>query len=384
MYLTTQEERILNGEQGNVKAKALKILVTLGDIFDADKLIPIESTQIAGISYKTIGDAGLAFLEDWAGEKVVVKSFMNPAGMDLEDWRKMGIKPDFAEKQLKIINALTSMGVQQSCTCTPYHVGLIPKSGSHIAWSESSAVVYANSVLGAMTNREGGPSALSAALIGKTPNYGFHQKRNRIATIEFIVNIELSDLDFSLLGYHIGEIAKNKIPVIKGLKNINTFNLKALGAGAAASGGIAMFMIPDVTPELNVISNPEKIIIERKDLEDVKSKLTTGKNPDIISLGCPHASYGEIEEIIQKVKTTKPIWICTSKTVKTKILKDIEKIPKNIKIFSDTCMVVSPLEDLGIGCIGTNSSKGAHYSQNLSKIKTILKSTEELLDDNSW
>lgn len=383
MYLTKKEERILEGEEGSIKAKALKILATLGGIFDADKLIPIKSTQIAGISYKTIGDAGLEFLEDWAREEVVVTSFMNPAGMDLEDWQEMGIDTKFAKKQLRIVNALTSMGVQQSCTCTPYHAGLIPEKGSHIAWSESSAVVYANSVIGAMTNREGGPSALSAALIGKTPNYGYHLKKNRIASIKFQVDFEPTELEFSLLGYYIGETAKDKIPLISGIKKASNLHLKALGAGAAASGGMGMFMIPNITPELRVIDNPENIKIQKKDLEQIKAKLTNGENPDIISFGCPHANYKEIIEIINIINTDKPIWICTSKKVKEKIKLNKISIPDNVKIFSDTCMVVSPLKELGINCIATNSTKGAHYSQNLSHIKTILKSKEELLDDSS-
>lgn len=383
MYLTKEEEQILDGEEGKVKAKALRILTTLGDIFDADKLIPIESTQIAGISYKTIGNAGLEFLEDWAGEKVSVKSYMNPAGMDLKDWKDMGVDENFAKQQLRIINALTSMGVEQTCTCTPYLAGLIPDKGSHIAWSESSAVVYANSVLGAKTNREGGPSALSAALIGKTPNYGYHLEEKRSASIEFDITFELSNLDFSLLGYYIGEIAKDKIPMIKGIKSASNLNLKALGAGAAASGGIAMYMIPHITPESRIVESPETVTVEREDLERVKTKLSNGKDPDIISFGCPHASFEEIEDIISNIHTSKPVWICSSKQIKAKVLKELT-IPKNVKILSDTCMVVSPLKELGITCLATNSTKGAHYSQNLTQIKTILKSKEELLDDSSW
>jgi hypothetical protein len=275
------------------------------------------------------------------------------------------------------------MGVKQSCTCTPYHAGLIPEEGSHIAWSESSAVVYANSVIGAMTNREGGPSALSAALIGKTPNYGYHLKKNRIANIKFQIDFEPTELDFSLLGYHIGEIAKDKIPLISGIKKASNLEIKALGAGAAASGGVGMFMIPDITPEVRMVDNPETLDIQKEDLEQIKMKLTNGKNPDIISFGCPHANYEEIREIINKINTDKPIWICTSKNVKDKIKQEKIRIPENLKIFSDTCMVVSPLKELGIQCVATNSTKGAHYSRNLSQIKTIVKSKEELLDDSS-
>jgi predicted aconitase len=377
VYLTKEEEKTLKGEFGDIKEKAMRILVTLGDIFNADKLIDVDSTQIAGVSYKTIGDAGLEFLEDWAKSNVhvAVESWMNPAGMDLDEWNKLGFPNNFAEKQLRIIKALKSMGIKQSCTCTPYHNGLIPSKGSHIVWSESSAVIFANSVLGAMTNREGGPSALSAALIGKTPNYGLHLKKNRIGQIIFNITFELSNFDFSLLGYYIGELIKDKIPVIRGIKKASWAQLKAFGAGAAASGGAAMFMIPGITPEYRIIENPETFEVSREDLIKVQVKLTNDAEPDIITFGCPHCSSEEINNIIQNIHTKKKIWIFTSKKVKTQF----QNLPPNVQIFSDTCMVVSPLEELGIGCLATDSTKAAHYTQHLSKIKSVLKSREELL-----
>lgn len=380
MYLTKEEERILDGELGPIKAKAMRILATLGDIFDADKLIRIESVQVSGVSYKTIGDAGLNFLEDWSTANVVVETRMNPAGMDLINWKEMGIAEEFAFKQLRIIKALTSMGIRKSCTCTPYHAGLVPKNGSHIAWSESSAVVFANSILGAMTNREGGPSALSAALIGKTPNYGMHLKENRIGEIVFEIDFDLSDLDFSLLGYYIGKESKNKIPVIEGIEKADQVQLKALGAGAAASGGVPLFMIKDITPEYNIIGNPKRIWVNYEELIKIQEELTTCNNPDIISFGCPHCSLQEVKEIIKKAKTKKQIWICTTREVKEKIKDKLE----NIKIFSDTCMVVAPVEQMGIKCLATDSTKSAHYSQNLSKINTMIKSRKDLLNETNW
>ncbi len=380
MHLTKEEEKILDGEQGEIKAKALRILKTLGDIFHADKLIPITSTQIAGISYKTIGDAGLEFLEEWArhGVKVVVPSYMNPSGMDLHEWKKMGVSEQFAQKQMKIIKALRSMGVSPTCTCTPYLAGIIPNAGEHVAWSESSAVVFANSVLGARTNREGGPSALSAALIGKTPNYGLHLEENRIADVVFEVSTDWPNLNFSLLGYFIGEISREKIPLIRGIKRASWDQLKSLGAGAAASGGVSMIMIPGITPENRVRSKAEIIPVEQEDLLNVQAKLSSTSACSTLAFGCPHCSLEEIKEIITLNNPNKEIWIFTTKENKEKI----KNIPPNIKIFSDTCMVVSPIKEMGINCIGTDSAKCAHYSQNLSKIQIVLRSKEELLNAN--
>ena len=182
MYLTKEEEKILAGEEGETLQKAMGILTALGDIYGADALIPVKSAQISGVSYKTIGDAGLEWISDLKGT-VRVPSVLNPAGMDTENWERLGIDPAFAKKQIEILDVFKGLGVRPQCTCTPYYLkGFDVGYEDHLAWGESSAVSYANSVIGARTNREGGPSAISAALIGKTPNYGFHLPENRQPT----------------------------------------------------------------------------------------------------------------------------------------------------------------------------------------------------------
>ncbi|MCK4429401.1 MAG: DUF521 domain-containing protein, partial [Candidatus Aenigmarchaeota archaeon] len=176
MHLTNEEELMLKGEQGIVVSKCMKLLVKLGEIYGADKMIKISSSQAAGVSYKSIGDPGLEFLKGFAdeGAKVRVPTFLNPAGMDLENWKELGFPADFAKNQLRIMDAFRKMGIVVTSTCTPYLAGNLPRFREHIAWSESSAVSFSNSVIGARTNREGGPSALAAAICGRTPNYGLH------------------------------------------------------------------------------------------------------------------------------------------------------------------------------------------------------------------
>ena len=153
---------MLSGELGVAVQQSMEILVALGKIYGADKMIPVTSVQVAGVSYKTIGDAGLEYLNDLVanGAKVRVPTFLNPAGMDTAQWKELGVPEQFAKKQIQILGAYEKMGIRNTCTCTPYLIGIKPKFGEHIAWSESSAVAYSNSVLGARTNREGGPSAL--------------------------------------------------------------------------------------------------------------------------------------------------------------------------------------------------------------------------------
>ena len=135
----------------------------------------------------TWGRPDLQFLSEMAegGGRVRVLTTLNPAGMDIENWPALGIPPEFAEKQLRVLEAFSRMGVTTTCTCTPYLTGNLPQFGEHLAWSESSAVCYANSIIGARTNREGGPSALAAALTGRTPEYGLHLAENRLPAITF-------------------------------------------------------------------------------------------------------------------------------------------------------------------------------------------------------
>ena len=385
MYLTSEEEKILNGESGEAAATAMSLLVTMGDIFDAKRLIPIKSAQISGISYKTIGDSGLEFIQDFSrlGAKTSVYSFINPAGMDLDHWKEMGIPEDFAINQKKIISALNEIGIESTCTCTPYLLERIPKYGEHLAWAESSAVIYANSVLGAMTNREGGPIALASAIIGKTPLHGFHIKDNRKPTIFIDVQYELkNELDFSLLGFYIGKRVSGEIPLIN-LPNglINNVSLKSLGAAMATSGGQAIYHIKDFTPEYKDFKEErlEKITAEHYDINNIKESLSEEIDPDIIFIGCPHCSIEEIEEISKISRGTrflKKLYVCTSRhvwnTANSKgYIDEIEKAGGIV--VKDTCMVVTPLERMGISRVMTNSSKAANYLPTLCKSNVSLR-----------
>jgi predicted aconitase len=185
MYLSSKEEKMYNGEYGDTVRKSMEILIALGDIYEAEHLVDISSAQISGVSYKTIGDAGLEYLEDLATDKnakAKVPSTLNPAGTDLDNWEELGFPIEFVNKQNRIVDSYGALGISKTCTCTPYLVGNVPRFKDHVAWSESSAVAYLNSVIGARTNREGGPGALAAAICGKTPMYAYHLEENRKAT----------------------------------------------------------------------------------------------------------------------------------------------------------------------------------------------------------
>jgi len=281
MYLTKEEENFLDGEEGEVTERLFRLLVRLGDIYGADKMIPVGSVQVAGVSYKSIGDPGTEFLEDMASKdaKVKVLTYLNPAGMDLENWEKIGFPKDFAKNQLRIMNAFKSMGIVITSTCTPYLAGNLPRFREHIAWSESSAVSFSNSVIGARTNREGGPSALAAAICGRTPNYGLHLWKKRQPTIKINVDVELEfSSDFGALGYFVGKQVKNKIPYFTGIINANTDQLKALGAAMAASGAVALYHIEELTPEADLVEKEglEEVNVSKKELDETYEKLSSG------------------------------------------------------------------------------------------------------------
>ncbi|KYK20304.1 hypothetical protein AYK24_03855 [Thermoplasmatales archaeon SG8-52-4] len=391
MYLTKQEEKILNGDKGEVMERMFRLLVRLGEIYNANKMIPVGSVQVAGVSYKSIGDPGTEFLEDLASKNARVKvlTYLNPAGMDLENWEKLGFPKDFAKNQLRIMKAFKKMGIVVTSTCTPYLAGNLPRFREHIAWSESSAVSFSNSVIGARTNREGGPSALAAAICGVTPNYGLHLWENRQPTIKIKIDTNLTyNSDFGALGYYVGKKVKNKIPYFTGIKDANTDQLKALGAAMAASGAVALYHIEGLTPEADLVkkTNLETINVGKKEIKETYDKLNTGKHPDIVIFGCPHASLREISTLADKLEgkhLKKPVWICTSRMVK----EAAERMGYNEiiakaggSIVADTCMVVSPIEEMGYKTTGVNSGKAANYLPGFCKQEVCFADIDSLVE----
>jgi hypothetical protein len=370
MFLNREEEATLSGEFGTAKQKAMEILTALGDIYGANKLISVESSQVAGVSYKTIGDAGLEYLTQLIG-RVAIPTILNPMGMDKIKWQELGIAADFYAKQMEIIKNYERLGIDSECTCTPYYK-LEPVRGSHISWSESSAVSYANSVLGARTNREGGPSALASALTGKTPNYGYHLDENRIPTTVIKVNFELKDSDYGALGYVAGKFVGSNVPSFSFVSTPATDELKALGAAMAATGAVALYHIN------KTVERPVDIIeIERGDLD-----IYSFEEPDIVAIGCPHCSQSElikIAKLLEGKSVKKPLFICTSREVANACSHTVETIENSgAEVICDTCMIVSPVfEDQKMM---VNSGKAFAYGPSLCKSQTSLCTTRGCID----
>jgi predicted aconitase len=390
MYLTEKEQRMLDGEEGYAVKKSMEILVALGDIYGAERLIKVGSVQVAGVSYHNLGDAGLEFLNELAKDgRVKVLTTLNPAGMDLENWRQLGISEEFAEKQNMVIEAFEKMGILISCTCTPYLIGNLPRYGEHVAWSESSAVTFANSVIGAKTNREGGPSALAAAFVGKTPCYGLHLDENRVPDIHVRVNANLNKLsDWGALGYSIGKKAENKIPYITGIKAAELDELKSFCASVVTYGAKPLFYIKNITPGAENYAIPkETVTIEQSDIKEAYDKINDEVSDiDFVCVGCPHCSIKEIAEIAELVKGKRiavntEFWVATSRSAKQ--LADKRGYTDVIeqaggKFACDTCMAVAPLKGR-FKALATTSAKGCFYSRQ-NNMKTKMGSIEECIE----
>jgi len=372
MQLTKEDQAILDGEAGNAAQKSMKILVALGEIYDAEKLIPVGSVQIAGVSFANLGDAGLEYLDELAKDgQVKVLTTLNPAGMDMLEWKKLGISDDFAVKQKKVVEAFSKMGVITTCTCTPYLIGNLPSFGEHIAWAESSAVTFANSVIGARTNREGGPSAIAAAMIGKTPEYGLHLDENRVPKVHFKVEAKVESLaDWGALGYALGNASEKKIPYITGVGERNVDYLKSFGASFITYGGPPLYHMQGVTPEASEHKPPkDTVTFTQKDLDEAyKSLNDEAGDVDFVSLGCPHASIKEIALAAEFLKDKKvadgvELWVATARPTKevsdkrgyTKIIEDAGG-----KMAVDTCMVVAPIKGR-FKTMATTSAKACFY-----------------------
>ena len=400
MELNAEERSMLAGEQGRGTQKAMEILLTLGKIYDAKKMIPVSSVQIAGVSYDNLGDAGLFLLNEFAegGAKARVLATLNPAGMDVENWETLGIDADFAKKQQEVLIAFARMGVVTTCTCTPYLSGNVPHFGEDIAWAESSAVCYANSVLGARTNREGGPSALAAALTGRTPAYGFHLMENRRPDLLVDVkgfSIEVDSLNasywFGVLGKVIGQkiqtLGKRSVPYIRGIASASVESLKAFSASIATYGGVTLFHMEGITPEAALFSIPEasiQITGEDVEAEIASLDLAPVEDVDFVSLGCPHLSIREIARIAQLLegkKVTKEFWLTTSRP--NKQIADMMGYSAIIeasgaKIAADTCCVVAPIRGR-FHVMATDSAKACYYAFAKNKFNTVFKPFDEIV-----
>jgi predicted aconitase len=389
MKLTTEERAMLEGDHGPGVSKAMEIIVALGRIYDSHRLVPVSSAQVAGVSYRNLGEAGLEFLREWAdqGAKARVPATLNPAGLDLRAWRDLGFSEEFARRQLAVVEAYGRLGVRTTCTCTPYLVGNVPQEGEHVAWAESSAVSYANSVLGARTNREGGPSALAAAITGRTAAYGLHLEENRRATLRVEVRCPVRTLsDFGALGYLVGKEAQNRVPHFDGLGPCSNTDLKALGAAMAASGAVALYHVGGVTPEADrpdILTRDHGTLVVA-DLRPAYAALNAAaREIDLVWFGCPHAGLEEIARIVRLLdgrQVKSALWITTARGTQEQARREglVDAVEASGgRVLADMCVVVAPMQQLGFRTLATPSAKGAVYGPSHARLLVRYGTVEQ-------
>lgn len=377
MYLTNEEENILSGNKGEMLAKLMKLVVKLGDSFGAEKLIEIKSAHTVLNFGLNFVNAAAKVLHDIAeaGMKVKVRMTADPI-IDMDFKEELSVVYPIFTLHEQLMEDLKKIGVH-GFTCTPYFINNKPNLGDHCAWSESSAVIYLNSAIGARSNREGGLVDIACGILGKTSYHGLHITENRKGEILFRISEEINKNDiFNLtsIGLIIGELAGSRVPVIQGLGNISSDNLKNLGAASASTGAVALIHVIGKTPEANTLEEAfqkdktgEIIDITMSDLKNVREKYSTEWDiaPKNISIGCPQLSKDEVIAVIKKLKGKKILpninfWICTNEEVKNSILNSeynniLEESGAHVAYF---CPLLTALPRP----LTTNSAKTCFYS----------------------
>ena len=355
MHLTKDEERILKGEYGEGTQKAMELLVAIGDAYDTEKMIPVSRAHAASSGQE--GDLYFVELLANGGARCKVPTSTNPV-YDIEYFHNLFdfIPKDEAEVARRVMEAYKRVGAILSWSCVPYLAENIPLYGETVAFSESSATPYVNSVIGARTNREAAQSALAAGVVGKTPKYGLLVKENRKGTHLVKVQTALKDeFDYTLLGYYVGKQIGYGTPVFTGVtRQPSTEELINFCAMSNVSGAISMFYIPGFTVEAQTVKEAfqgdapqDKITVTSRELKRACEELqTTSGKIDFVMLGCPHYTLKQVKEVARLLEGKKihdgvSFWVCTSATTKmlaerTGYVDIIERAGGHVVV--DTCI----------------------------------------------
>ncbi len=388
IQLTELDQKKLAGAFGPATQMAMSIVVKMTPIYGATELMDITAAHIDSTIY--IGRAGLEFAERLAGlgAQVAVPSTVNVSGLDEHHWQEWSVPMDWAGFAQRQMVAYQKMGCVPTWTCAPYQTDQRPYFGQQIAWGESNAIVFANSVIGARTERYPDLLDICCAITGRVPASGLHLSANRagellINLVEIPLSIQQEDSFYPVLGHLMGEIAQDRIPVITGLENQPTEDqYKALGAAAASSGTVAMFHLVGHTPEAPTETvafqgrrPAERFDISMADLRQAREELSTatGQRLDMVVLGSPHFSLAEFAKLAPLVSNRKVHpdvqLLVTSSRAMTHLagqrgyLQPLKSFGGKVTV--DTCILASPMLPPEIKTLMTNSAKYAYYAPGL-------------------
>jgi hypothetical protein len=400
MRLSEKDQALLAGELGTAARMAGSILVRMAEVVGAREMIDISRAHIDATIY--VGDAGLEFAERLAslGGRVAVPSTVNVSGLDEHHWKEWPVPADWAEKAHRQMVAYQKMGTIPIWTCAPYQTEHAPKLGEQIAWGESNAIAFANSVLGARTERYPDYLDIAAAIAGRVPAIGLHLEEGRrgqiVLDLRAVPEAVASRDDFyPVLGHYVGKIAGERIPVLAHLNARPTEDqLKALGAAASSSGSVALFHVVGVTPEAPTLeealqrrSPVETLAVGLDDLRAARRELETvsGEELDLVVLGSPHFSFEELKRLAPLLEGRErhprvTFLVTTSRLMRdlaasAGLLRSLEDFGGRITV--DTCILATPMLPKTVRRLMTNSGKYALYSPGLLNVEVAYGSLED-------
>ncbi len=395
--LSSYDRELLSSDHGPAAKMAMSIIVRMAEFHQAERLLSIEQAHIDSSIY--MGEAGLEFAERLAslGARVVVPTTLNVSSLDEHHWQEWAVPPSWAANARRQMMAYAQMGCRPTWTCAPYQVELIPKFGQQIAWGESNAIVFANSVIGARTERYPDLLDICAAITGRVPAVGLHLSENRagqllLSLTDIPLPLQQDDSFYPVLGYVMGKIARDRIPVITGLRVRPTEDqFKALGAASASSGTVALFHMVGFTPEAPTLETAfqgrqpqESIEITMDLLRTARRELTTanGQKLDLVVLGSPHFSLAEFKQLApllegQRVHPGVKFLVTSSRAMtmlaqKAGYLASLEAFGGKVTV--DTCILASPMLPSEIKRLMTNSAKYAYYAPGMLKVEITFGS----------
>lgn len=391
---------MLRGDLGPAPRWAMEILTRMGELTGAEAFVPIKSAHVDGCLYE--GDAVVDFVDHLValGARVQVPTTLNAISVELSGWKARGVPSSFGEPAIRIVEGYLTMGAKPSFSCSPYAIGHVPAFGEHVAWGESNAIAYANSVLGARTARYGDFLDILAAIAGRVPDQGLHRTENRRGQILFRLAPDVDGSDpavYPLVGYAVGLRAKGRVPVIDGLPaDAGPDALKALLAAAASSGSVALAHLVGLTPEAPDLrtaffgADPGPAVeLSREVLEETARTLSTARSGaiDAVVLGSPHFSLAEFREMARLTdgrRAARGVTVMVTTSQFMYALADKEGLIASARAFGadivqDTCVLLSPLLRDDVRTVMTNSGKYAHYVPSLLEKDVVFGSLEDCI-----
>ncbi|MFZ7112857.1 MAG: aconitase X [Desulfatiglandales bacterium] len=404
MKLNEQQEQMLEGKEGAGARKAMEILVAYGDCYNAQRMIPVTSVHIAG-NFPVLMDEGIEWLEDLGrdGVRVRVYTTKNPEMFDFEKAEELRIPMVYQVRQKRIHEALKALGVTLTYSCHHYLVGNVPRFGDHIAWASSGSQVFANSVIGARSNRDGDHVAIAAGITGVIPEWGLHLSKNRKA--DMLIDVEQLPLDtygpadYKALGWYLGKKVGMRIPAFVNLpQDMHIEGIKGLLYTLTVTGATGLVHLVGITPEATTLeaafggpppASPD-IVPTQEDVDKAFLEISSSSEEkvDLVIFGCPQCSIQEVQEITalldgKKLHPGTMLWICTSRWVKTlcERMGLLDRIQASgARLVCDMGAADGPhlyLKEQGVRVLAINSARGSYYAHNLFGMDTWFGSTQD-------